>query len=226
MTAEPLRGAARDHRLPRLPRRPGRRSRPATGGELVCQECGLAYPVRDDIPVLLVDEARRPGLTAHMATWFDESRLDDEGALAAGDLRLRTLAESGARVRREAGEAAAATAEAVARARELARPRAVIAAGPGLAAAARRARAVVPGAVRGLARTRRCPAGPAASTWSSCWPPTAPTPAPRRPSPRRSAAAARWSSPARRPRWSPSTRPAAGARSCRPPPATSSPPRS
>ncbi len=35
---------------------------PATGGgELVCQACGLAYPVRDDIPVLLVDEARRPG---------------------------------------------------------------------------------------------------------------------------------------------------------------------
>jgi uncharacterized protein YbaR (Trm112 family) len=34
---------------------------PATGaGELVCQACGLAYPVRDDIPVLLVDEARRP----------------------------------------------------------------------------------------------------------------------------------------------------------------------
>ena len=30
------------------------------GGELVCQSCGLAYPVRDDIPVLLVDEARRP----------------------------------------------------------------------------------------------------------------------------------------------------------------------
>jgi uncharacterized protein len=31
--------------------------------ELVCmsEECGLAYPVRDDIPVLLVDEARRPG---------------------------------------------------------------------------------------------------------------------------------------------------------------------
>jgi uncharacterized protein len=31
--------------------------------ELVCtnQECGLAYPVRDDIPVLLIDEARRPG---------------------------------------------------------------------------------------------------------------------------------------------------------------------
>jgi uncharacterized protein YbaR (Trm112 family) len=32
-------------------------------GELVCtgEHCGLAYPVRDDIPVLLVDEARRPG---------------------------------------------------------------------------------------------------------------------------------------------------------------------
>jgi uncharacterized protein len=32
-----------------------------TAGELVCTVCGLAYPVRDDIPVLLVDEARRPG---------------------------------------------------------------------------------------------------------------------------------------------------------------------
>ncbi|MGA8994468.1 MAG: Trm112 family protein [Nocardioidaceae bacterium] len=28
--------------------------------ELVCTACRLAYPVRDDIPVLLVDEARRP----------------------------------------------------------------------------------------------------------------------------------------------------------------------
>jgi uncharacterized protein len=33
--------------------------------ELVCTGCGFAYPVRDDIPVLLVDEARRPdGSTA------------------------------------------------------------------------------------------------------------------------------------------------------------------
>lgn len=30
------------------------------GEELVCTGCGLAYPVRDDIPVMLVDEARRP----------------------------------------------------------------------------------------------------------------------------------------------------------------------
>jgi Bacterial phospho-glucose isomerase C-terminal SIS domain len=65
-----------------------------------------------------------------MVTWFDESRLDDESVLAAHDLWLRTLAESGARVRRESGEAAAAIEEAVARAREQARPRTVIAAGP------------------------------------------------------------------------------------------------
>ena len=51
-------------------------------------------------------------------TWFDESRLDDEQRPGAADLRLRTLAESGARVRREAGEAAEATAEAVARAED------------------------------------------------------------------------------------------------------------
>ena len=31
--------------------------------ELVCtgEACGLAFPVRDGIPVLLLDEARRPG---------------------------------------------------------------------------------------------------------------------------------------------------------------------
>ncbi|WP_327093272.1 Trm112 family protein [Nonomuraea sp. NBC_01738] len=28
--------------------------------ELACTGCGRVYPVRDDIPVLLVDEARTP----------------------------------------------------------------------------------------------------------------------------------------------------------------------
>jgi hypothetical protein len=28
--------------------------------ELVCTDCGYGYPVRDDIPVLLIDEARKP----------------------------------------------------------------------------------------------------------------------------------------------------------------------
>lgn len=64
-----------------------------------------------------------------MTVWFDEARLDDDAALAAADIHLRWLAESGARVRREAVDAAAAAVEAVARSRE-ARPRAVIAAGP------------------------------------------------------------------------------------------------
>jgi uncharacterized protein YbaR (Trm112 family) len=43
-------------------RSPLRADEDAAGGEgeLVCTGCGLAYPVRDDIPVLLVDEARRP----------------------------------------------------------------------------------------------------------------------------------------------------------------------
>lgn len=36
--------------------------------ELVCTGCGLAYPVRDDIPVMLVDEARRPGASAEPAS--------------------------------------------------------------------------------------------------------------------------------------------------------------
>jgi uncharacterized protein YbaR (Trm112 family) len=30
-----------------------------SGQELACQSCGLVYGVRDDIPILLVDHARR-----------------------------------------------------------------------------------------------------------------------------------------------------------------------
>lgn len=63
-------------------------------------------------------------------SWFDESRLDDERALAALDPLLRQLAESGARVRRETGAAAESVAARVDEARERSRPRAVVAAGP------------------------------------------------------------------------------------------------
>ena len=31
------------------------------GDELVCTGCGLRYPVRDGIPVMLAEEARRTG---------------------------------------------------------------------------------------------------------------------------------------------------------------------
>ena len=65
-----------------------------------------------------------------MAAWFDESRLDDDAVLERADGVLRALAESGARVRREAVDASEAAAEAVARSQDQSRPRAVIAAGP------------------------------------------------------------------------------------------------
>jgi hypothetical protein len=60
---------------------------------------------------------------------FDDGLLDDEAALARADLRLRTLAESGARVRREAVAAEDAIRAAVGSLGET-RPRAVVAAGP------------------------------------------------------------------------------------------------
>jgi hypothetical protein len=65
-----------------------------------------------------------------VAAVFDDARLDDEAALATADPVLRPLAEAGARVRREAGEAGEAIAAAVAAAAGDGRPRAVIAAGP------------------------------------------------------------------------------------------------
>ena len=61
---------------------------------------------------------------------FDDSRLDDEAALAEADATFRSLAEAGARVRREVGEVAEAVDRAVATAAGDFRPRAVVAAGP------------------------------------------------------------------------------------------------
>ena len=66
--------------------------------------CGLASPVRDDIPVLLVDEARKPGWEGearggHDGDLVDESRLDDESA-PVGDGRLRALGRDRCWVRR------------------------------------------------------------------------------------------------------------------------------
>ena len=36
----------------------------STSSELVCDECGLVYPIRDGIPIMLVSEARRPDAAA------------------------------------------------------------------------------------------------------------------------------------------------------------------
>jgi hypothetical protein len=60
---------------------------------------------------------------------FDDGLLDDETSLARADVRLRYLAESGARVRREAVGAGEAVLEAVRRLSD-GKPRAVVAAGP------------------------------------------------------------------------------------------------
>ena len=125
---------------------------------------------------------------------------------AAPTHRCARLAESGARVRREAAEAA----EAMPRRSpepEQPRPRAVVAAGPD----SRLLRAVLepwcpvpfvawpgPGAAR---------AGPGGLDLVVVLAPDGGDTARRPRSPRPSAAAARWSWPARRARWSPSTRP-------------------
>jgi hypothetical protein len=60
---------------------------------------------------------------------FDDGLLDDESALSRVDVRLRHLAESGARVRREAVAAQEAVVQAVQRLSD-SQPRAVVAAGP------------------------------------------------------------------------------------------------
>jgi len=65
-----------------------------------------------------------------MVAVFDDARLDDEAALGTADALLRPLAEAGARVRREAGNAEEAIEAALASFAGEARPRAVVAAGP------------------------------------------------------------------------------------------------
>jgi uncharacterized protein len=47
---------------PLRPEDPSASSPPGVDGELVCTGagCGLAYPVREGIPVLLIDEGRPP----------------------------------------------------------------------------------------------------------------------------------------------------------------------
>ncbi len=34
------------------------------GEYLACEQCGLLYPIRDDIPIMLVDQALRPSKAA------------------------------------------------------------------------------------------------------------------------------------------------------------------
>ena len=46
-------------RILRCPSCRGELTAPADD-EMTCRSCGLAYPVRNEVPVLLVDEARRP----------------------------------------------------------------------------------------------------------------------------------------------------------------------
>ena len=59
--------------------------------ELVCTgaDCGLAYPVRDDIPVLLIDEARDPSGGA-------VARDTAPGAVGDGDDSTAATDETGA----------------------------------------------------------------------------------------------------------------------------------
>ena len=67
--------------------------------ELVCTSatCGLAYPVRDDIPVLLVEEARRPGehrerAKGRGAAWTPGARNERRGRAAGSKARPRAQA--------------------------------------------------------------------------------------------------------------------------------------
>jgi hypothetical protein len=85
-----------------------------------------------------------------MPTWFDESRLDDEAALATADSACATRRGGCPRPPR-GGEAAPGSPPPWV-AGDAARPRAIVAPAP-TPGCCGRARAVVPGAVRRLARS-------------------------------------------------------------------------
>jgi uncharacterized protein YbaR (Trm112 family) len=57
--------------------------------ELICNVCGLIYPVRDDIPIMLVDEARRepppPPPQADPAPGRDDPADDSAGDVPVDD---------------------------------------------------------------------------------------------------------------------------------------------
>lgn len=55
--------------------------------ELVClaADCGLAYPVRQGIPVLLIDEARRPGADLSASSPVSAASAASAASVASGD---------------------------------------------------------------------------------------------------------------------------------------------
>ena len=56
--------------------------------ELVClaADCGLAYPVRQGIPVLLIDEARRPGSDLSASSAASAASAPSAASVASGAL--------------------------------------------------------------------------------------------------------------------------------------------
>jgi hypothetical protein len=60
-----------------------------TSSELVCDDCGLIYPIRDGIPIMLIEAARRPddptaaADVAHAEAGDDTEASDDDAADAA-----------------------------------------------------------------------------------------------------------------------------------------------
>ncbi len=66
--------------------------------ELVCTGagCGLAYPVRDDIPVLLIDEARDPSAGGAAPSRDAASGDTEPGDTAAGNAGDTAAGDTGA----------------------------------------------------------------------------------------------------------------------------------